>query len=950
MRFSILGPLQVTTTAGLVPVGGPRHRRLLSALLVTPGEVVSTDRLMDILWSSSPPASAHDMVHVRVSEIRRSLRAVDSGTNLLVRHPSGYAVEVADDAVDATLFRSLTERGRHDLARGDPERAARHLRAGLELWRSEPLPELADCDFAQPTIAELSELRLQAAEDAIQADLALGRHREAVGPLRALLSEHPLRERMRGQLMVALYCGGRQSEALDEYDRLRNLLADALGVDPSVELQDLRTRMLRHDPDLQPSHPDVILPRRDNLPRSLTRFVGRAAEASRLDSLLAAGRLVTIVGVGGVGKSRLAIESSRSHASENAGGVWLVDLAPVSDATLLQPTVAHVLDVPERSDRSLLDQLIDSLRNAPTLLVFDNCDLLVDDVAALAAVLLHACARLRILCTSRERLQVTGEVVLSLDGLAVDAERADTGVWPEAVQLFAERAESAQSGLRFSGDSVPLMSDICRRLDGVPLAIELAASRVSTLGLKQISDRLDDRFRLLDVNDRDVDRRHRTLSAVVEWSFDLLSAEEQEALLSLGVFVGGFALEAAEAVCSTRDGAAEVAEVLARLVDKSLVQTDRWSPLEYRYRLLETMRDYARAGLHQRGLVDVMCARHAAYFAAMAGGAAKELRGDAQGLWLDRLEREHDNLRAAMTFCLGSGRDADAAAMAAALYPFWDLHGHYSEGRQRLQQVLDSDRLTPRQRAPVLMGAATLAAIQGDLAIAGGAAGEAADVCRRTRDAAGLAHALSYLGFVGIGSGDLDGADTFLDEAVAVARGADARWEWGWALLFRSIVALSAGRYGDAVTAADLSDEVTTTVGDPELRAWNHLSRACAWVALGDHRRCAAEAGDGLRAFADLGGVWGLTEGLLISGILASRVGRVRDGPLLLGAAAHLAELVGPAQFGFLTSAVDSERLHLIETLGRAGLRSGWNRGAAMERSAAVALALRSLDGILSGT
>ncbi|SNY73416.1 AfsR/SARP family transcriptional regulator [Paractinoplanes atraurantiacus] len=360
MRFSVLGPLRVTDHDREVPLGGPRHRALLCALLVHPRQVVPADRLIDILWGPSPPRSAAEMLHVRVSEVRRFLRT-DEPAPLLARRSAGYVLQAAPGNVDAEVFEELAAAGRRALAAGEAAEAIDLLERALGLWRGEALPEVAGRDFAAARIATLSELRARAAEDAVDADLLAGRHHDVCARLPAVIAAQPLRERPRRQLMLALYRSGRQSEALAEYDRIGALLSAELGLDPGPELRDLRVRILRHDPTL--SAEPAPRRRRDNLPSPLTSFVGRAADRATLSHHLSSARLVSIVGAGGAGKSRLATEVARDLRGDFPGGVWLVELSPLLDPRLIVPTTAQVLGIPEHPERDRLDQIVAALRN-----------------------------------------------------------------------------------------------------------------------------------------------------------------------------------------------------------------------------------------------------------------------------------------------------------------------------------------------------------------------------------------------------------------------------------------------------------------------------------------------------------------------------------------------------------------------------------------------------------
>ncbi|MFF4475161.1 BTAD domain-containing putative transcriptional regulator [Streptomyces sp. NPDC001599] len=504
MRFGILGPLDIRTDDGTpVDPGGPRPRALLTLLLLDAGRTVPAARLIDGLYGGEPPAGAANALQSQISRLRGRL----TPHTLVEGSGAGYRVVTPPESVDSHIFERLCGEGRAALAVGDHARAAAGLREALALWRGPALPDLPE---APAEAARLTELRLTAVQDRIEADLALGGGPELVPELRALLSAHPLSERLYGQLMRALHAGGRPAEALTVYEEARRTLVEQLGTDPSPELSALHGELLR-------GH-SATAPRRPGLPAQLTRCVGRDAELNRITALFADVRLVTLTGPGGTGKTRLAIEAAGRYATPGSPAeVCFVELAPLTDGTRIPYAVLTALGVREGFRTAGVDateRLLTALEDRETLLVLDNCEHLIDQAAALAALLLASCPGIRILATGRESLGITGEALVPVPPLSPR---------PSA-ELFLERARAVRPGF----DGHARVPEICAALDGLPLAIELAAARLRTLAPDELADRLDDRFRLLSRGDRSKAPRHRTLRAVVEWSWELLDEEERE--------------------------------------------------------------------------------------------------------------------------------------------------------------------------------------------------------------------------------------------------------------------------------------------------------------------------------------------------------------------------------------------------------------------------------------
>src|SRR4051794_14550812 len=644
MRVGVLGPLEVERDGERVAVGGGRLRALLACLALDAGRPLTTGRLVDALWEDDLPA---DQVHALQSLVSRLRRALGNGS-LVAPAPGGYRLDVE---VDAHEFERLAAEGR---AASEPQTAARVLREALDLWRGPALADLSDYRFAAQAADRLQDLRVTVLADRIEADLALGDGARLVPELEALCAEHPLHERLAGQLIAALYSAGRQADALAAYERVRRRLADELGVPPSAELQRAHMAVLRDKPA------------RTNLPAPVTSFVGREREIAQIDELLQRSRLVTLLGPGGAGKTRLAREAAAPWVERVAEGVWLVGLAPVPDEAEVVPAVLGALGLretalPERVVRDGLERLLDVLAEREAILVLDNCEHLIAAAASLADRLLGGCPRLRILATSREALAIDGERLVAVPPLDASP----------AIQLFTDRATAARPD--FVADESA--QEICRRLDGLPLALELAAARLRTLPARELAERLDDRFRLLTGGSRTALPRHRTLRAVVDWSWDLLEEPERRLARRLAVFSAGATVESASAVHGE-----DALDGLAALVERSLLQVvPGASPT--RYRMLETLREYGFEKLEEAGELETVRVAHARYFAELVARAEPQLRRAEQQRWFSLLRDERENVIAGLRY-LGDTGDARAALkLAVDLLWFWLLSSAQEEAK-----------------------------------------------------------------------------------------------------------------------------------------------------------------------------------------------------------------------------------------------------------------------------
>ncbi|HEX2805822.1 MAG TPA: BTAD domain-containing putative transcriptional regulator [Kineosporiaceae bacterium] len=769
MRVGVLGPLLIDAGAGPASIAGARLRGLLVRLALDAGRPVRADLLVQALWGEDEPAVQANALQSLASRLRRVL----GDGALVTSDPAGYRLAVDPGAVDAIRFERLADGGRRALAAGDPGEASDQLHRALGLWRGTALADVRNAPFAPAQATRLERRRLAALEDRIDADLTLGRADQVVVELETLAVANPTRERLQAQLLRALAATGRAAEAVARYETLRRLLADELGADPGAELQAAHLAVLRGDVPVaaarsngragtgpereqdRPTHGTASAPDREsaqhpagaaaahrgNLTAPLTSFVGRDGDVARLVDLLQHDRLVTLVGPGGAGKTRLASEVGRRLAPAASDGVWFVPLAPVGSADDVPRAVLDALNARESalldqssnliqrpdpddaragSAREVLDRLVEILTHRGAVVVLDNCEHVVGAAAALAESLLGRCPRLRILATSREPLHILGETLHPVSPLGLPEPGCAPGEalrFP-AVRLFADRAAAVRPGFAVDAGAVRAVVEICRRLDGLPLAIELAAARLRTLPVEVIAVRLEDRFRLLTGGSRTALPRHQTLRAVVAWSWDLLDRDERALIERLAVLPGGFAEDAAIAVGGfDLAPGVEVAELLAALVDKSLLQvTD--APLDggLRYRMLETIREYGIDRLGARDEIASVRGRQCRFFLALADRAEPHLREADQLTWLRRLALERDNLLAAIRWAIES-RDADTAfRLGADLSWYWTLRGSHHEALTWLGAILE----VPGDAPPVARAVVVSVHAMSELAVRSG--------------------------------------------------------------------------------------------------------------------------------------------------------------------------------------------------------------------------------------
>lgn len=975
VRYRILGTTQALRTDGTaVPVGGARLRALLTVLALRPGRTVPAAVLVDEVWDGDPPADASAALQALVGRLRRAL-----GADAVGSADGGYRLAAAPDDIDLHRFERLAGEGARALADGDPAKAAVILDDALALWHG---PALADLPDRAAEAVRWETRRLDVRRARLAAALALGQAEQSLPELTALCDLHPLDEPLHALRLRALRDAGRPAEALAAYESVRALLADRLGSDPGPELRALHGELLRPaDPAPSPrtpahpggagtrtrpvphhpapaGHATAPAPRvpaagrgpgatpapPGNLRARLTSFVGREADIGTIRNDLASARLVTLLGPGGAGKTRLSQEAAEAVAAGVRDGVWLAELAPVDDPkavpdavltavgareTVLRGAGAEEMRAASERHDDPLHRLAEYCSKRTMLLILDNCEHVVDAAARLAEELLERCPGLTVLATSREPLGVPGELLRPVEPLPE----------PFALRLFADRGASARPGFRIDADAgtAEAAAEICRRLDGLPLAIELAAARLRMLTPRQIADRLDDRFRLLTSGSRTVLPRQQTLRAVVDWSWDLLDGDERDVLRRLSVFAGGCDLAAAEAVC----GPAAL-EALGSLVDKSLVVAAPSGDGAMRYRLLETVAEYAGERLDESGRRSAAERDHLTYYRELARTTDPQLRSPGQRAAIERMERESENLRAALQRAVAGGDEQEALCLVLSLAWYWQMRDlrlmarHWSnevmalgpdpfaEPLRPVPPLTESCTDAPPPMRPEILDEARrglhlvhLACMDMDM---GAWETPEAQVKLRAISRAyrpGLPQTCRSPGnlwfYAVIMTGDVDRMHAVIDETVRTCRDLGYAWELGVALQMRAnVLANRATWSGDAVRDAEEALEIFTRIGDAWGAAEALSARGEAYERRGDYRLA---ADDYAQAMAHAEGLGAHAQ----TAVLSTRLGGVliESGETERGER-MLRDVLARGE-GSLNEAMPASRLFLAMWLGRSG-------------------------------
>ncbi|MDX6480971.1 MAG: hypothetical protein QOG85_1481 [Gaiellaceae bacterium] len=916
IEFRLLGSVEAVRNGNVLPLGGKRQRALLGLLLLEAGRPVSPDRLAEELWHGAPPPGAQATLPTYVSRLRAVLGLeISSG-------PAGYALVVRPEQIDVTRFERLVGEGRDALARRSPRVAAARLSAALELWRGPPFADVGGEGALRLEAERLEELRLFALEEQIEAELQLGAGAGLVDRLEALVGEHPYRERFWQHLMLALYRAQRQADALEAYQRAYSVLGDDLGLEPGDQLKSLEQAILRHE--VEPATPPE---ERHNLRAPLTSFIGREAELSEIAKLLDENRLVTLTGVGGVGKTRLALEAAWRELADFPDGVYFVDLSGIADAGLIQREIAVAVEVADQADSTLDEALVARLRDADLLLVLDNCEHVLAGCADLTSRLLSACPRLRVIATSRVLLGTPGEVDYAVLPPAA----------PEAVELFLARARAVRPRLPDDDRARKAAAAICADLDELPLAIELAAARAKALSLEEIATRLGDRFRFLVSWRRLTPTRHRTLREAMDWSHDLLSLDEQALLARLSVFSGGFTLPAVAAVCLQGDAEGAL-YLVERLVEASLVVAEEHED-EMRYRLLETVRQYAAERLDEARAADETQVAHALYYLELA----EQCRSDVYQFGtptLNRLIPEDANLRASLLHLTAAAPSGAELRLCAALWQYWWLRGEVADGRQRLTAALDRDTDAPiGAKAEALVGASTFALRQGDLGRAAALAEESVELAAQFDELA-LARARIALGNAVGSLGDLQRAERLYEEGAAVFRAGGRTWELSNVLMNMGDLAVNRGDLDSAERIASESLSLCRTLGEDIGVALNLGNLAFIELERGETDRAFARLAEGLEYATAVGFREWIAIMLVGLAAVASARGDDRRAAELLGACERMLGDAGASLDSIEALIHERTRAAVRDRLGEEEFGAALESGRELSAAAAAALAV----------
>ncbi|HEX6255580.1 MAG TPA: BTAD domain-containing putative transcriptional regulator [Euzebyales bacterium] len=858
VRVRVLGTLEIVGDDGAsIALASPNLRRLLAGLVLNAGTVVSVDRLADIVWGDDPPTNTTGAVQTLVSRLRSRLPQNDTHVPQIVTRAPGYVLDLADQTLDATVFAGLVERAQ--AAGADAATVAGLLDEALALWRGDAYAEFRDEPFARAEAARLTELRAAALEDRAEAALAQGDTDGAIARLELLTREHPLRERPHAQLMIALYRAGRHADALAVYRRYRSVLDEELGLEPSAELQHVERQILRADPDLGGAGPpvtDVAMP--DGGGRAASRpvrsptlapaqaLVGRDRLVDDVVGALAPGRPLTLVGPGGVGKSSVALAVAAGAAETRADGVCWCELASIDDDDAVVGLVMTTLRATPRPGAGPLEGVIEVLRSQQLLLVLDNAERVLGGIARLVAAIGQDCPDVVVLVTSRERLGVAAERVVAVPPLAVDppppdrsasgdrgdavarrAARRSTGDGAHgrespAVQLFCKLAAAAHEGFALTEDNRDAVVDICRRLDGLPLALELAAIRMRSMTPRDLAERLSWRFRVLRGGRRTGADRHRTLRAVVDWSYDLLGERARRVFDLVSVFAGGFTLEAAEHVVAAADAtidAADVADAVAALVDASMLGAHTSSG-SATYALLETLRSYGRERLGDGDAMARARRAHAAYYTDLAERVAVDLSDVGPQRAAATLDHAIDELRAAHGWATAHDLPL-ALRLVAALPPYAEhrAHGEAYTWAETTVTAAEDAGVDPALMTAAYGAAALSARFRGDLEAATALAERGLAHCADPHDPA-VYTATYALSEVALYEGRLDDVLALADVLEQVAPSGASRLFDVWLRVSRVLAQAYSGRTDAAITAAERILAAGRREGTPASVAW----------------------------------------------------------------------------------------------------------------------------------
>jgi predicted ATPase/DNA-binding SARP family transcriptional activator len=908
-------------------------------LVLRANRAVPAADLIDGLWAADPPPSAVNLVQGYVSAWRKAVepdRTGRGGGGRLFTTGQGYRLRIEPGELDVDQFSQAVADGQAAAMAGDQRAAAARLGEALALWRGPPLADLTGLPFQHAAADHLEERRLQAVEAWADASLQCGQAREVLAVVQEARQREPLRERLCELLMWALFQDGRQAQALAAYEEIRGVLADELGADPGDGLRDMHTRLLRHDPRLgRPAAPAS----RHHLPVLPDSFVGRDGELADVRKLVEEHRLVTLTGPGGCGKTRLALEAAAGMAAGGNREAFFVDAGPLADAALIPDRAASAMGIRPAPGQAAADALGHAVADKELIVVLDNLEHL-PDAAPVVTELLQSGSGLRLLATSRTPLHCRGEHLYLVAPLAVRAAGEEPAVPAPAVRLFADRAAAADPAFELAASNVSVLAEICRRLDGLPLAIELAASRVRVLPPESLLARLDRRLDLLAGSAGDRPARQQTLRATIDWSYQLLDDATCRVFRALAVFRGGWSLSAAAAACAQTDEVALLGE-LGALVDASLIEPAGAVAGQQRFRMLESVRKFALEQLTACGEDDEVRGRHADYMCGLAAEAAPHLTGPRQAPCLDKLEADRDNISSALRWLMATAQAVRALRTASLLWRFWHLRAHLGEGRALLEPLLagPAPQGEAATHADGLNALGSVAYWQRDYESARQRFEEALAICARAGLADRIAESHYNLGFTAVYAGEHAEAGEHFRQALAGYDKLGDRLGASNALAGLALVDRATGDYERSRHRAEQSLTQQHLLGD-EFAAANTLGLLGSIIS---RTGAVAEAETLLREALRLheraenisGIVWMLHE---LAATAADR-GQLEKALMLSGAARSLE--------GELGGGVGVEVLQLTQLVHNAWeqlepgqAQRAWNSGQAMDRQQAIKAAL----------
>ena len=876
MRVWMLGGFTLRVGTRTIEDSAWRLRKaanLVKILALCPDHRLHREQIMALLWPDLGRRAASNNLRVVVHAARRALDPDPNAASHYLVLRGEQLVLCPDEQlwVDVEAFEEAAA-----TARRSGELAA--YRTALDLYAGDLLPEDRYEEWAEKHRRRLRETHLSLLLGLARLHEERGEYNLAAEALRSVVSQEPTNEEPHASLMRLYALTDRRGEAIAQYERLREILSAQVGAEPSSATRRLRDEIAAGR--LSPAHPAGSPPEepseagKHNLPAPRTSFVGREHEIVQVKRKLAMTGLLTLTGAGGSGKTRLALEVARDLVGAYSDGVWLVELAPLSEGALVPQVVAGTLGIQEQPERPLLDSLIDAVGDKETLLILDNCEHLIDDTARLTVTLLDSCPRVRVLATSREPLGVRGELSWLVPSLSAPGSQQSPTVEElegyESARLFADRASERHPGFELTPENAAAVAQVCARLEGLPLAIELAGARVGMLSAGQISERLGHSLKLLTGGERTADHRHQTLRAALDWSYELLGEPEQKLFMRLSAFAGGFTLDAAESVGAGGDIEEEdVLELLSHLVNKSLVVAEESWERGARYRLLEPVRQYAREKLRLSGEAEAVGRRHAEFFLALAEEAEPELSKPRQGEWLDRLETEHDNLRAALSWALEREMDL-GPRMAGALCRFWHTRGYLSEGRRYLEEaVARSDVVPATVRAKALDGLGWIAEPQGDYGRARVAYEESLELYRSSNDNKGVANALGDLGSLALDRGDYEQAYSLLEESLTLHRELGTKEEVVGVLNGLGVLASAKGDREQSISFFREALALSRRSGSVRKNAASLGNLGITMLVHGDPEQATVLLEKSLALFQDIGDSSNIAIGLMYSALAA---------------------------------------------------------------------------------